>query len=122
MGEEGGLSFVEQGNIIKSAIGQQFEKNEGFAGSLLATLRDFPLTEMESAYTSLAVAAPTLPIHFIWGSADSTCPMPTKDFLLSLIPTAKVHIIENAEHDLVLSRANTFFSTVLSIINEIKKP
>eukprot|EP00012_Vannella_robusta_P009399 CAMPEP_0206197540 /NCGR_PEP_ID=MMETSP0166-20121206/9111_1 /ASSEMBLY_ACC=CAM_ASM_000260 /TAXON_ID=95228 /ORGANISM="Vannella robusta, Strain DIVA3 518/3/11/1/6" /LENGTH=238 /DNA_ID=CAMNT_0053615239 /DNA_START=229 /DNA_END=942 /DNA_ORIENTATION=+ len=96
---EGKLAIAEWSKSLSSALANQFEKHPGFADSLLATIRDFPLTDMEYEYKALAKAAPDLPIHFIWGENDTTCPPPTKQHLQQLVPGSHVHMITGAEHD-----------------------
>ena len=103
--------------LVQDNLVYQFHSHPGFGDSLLSTLRHFPLNDMESVFESLPRNG-QVDVHLVWGSKDTTCPLPALDLLQKLMPSAHLHVIEGGSHNFLIARSpeilQTLFSTILS--------
>lgn len=87
----------------------------GYARSLLSTLRCFP-PDLVPLYGELAATA--IPVDVLWGTADRKAPFTGAEQLRAVIPRARVHAIEGAEHGLMLEHAGAFEGKLLEVLRE----
>jgi pimeloyl-ACP methyl ester carboxylesterase len=48
----------------------------------------------------------TQPVLLLWGDRDSISPVSVGEYLLALLPNARLHVVRGGEHDLVEARAD----------------
>jgi pimeloyl-ACP methyl ester carboxylesterase len=71
-------------------------RRPGFLRALLSTLRNGVLTSMEPAY--LRVGEQARQVLLIWGREDRTVPFALSERVLSALPNATLHAVDNAGH------------------------
>jgi len=74
----------------------------GFGEALLSSFRHFPMQGRDATYASLA--ATSIPVAAIFGTADPTVLISSAGKMQTLVPEAEVHILEGADHGLNYKR------------------
>jgi len=107
--------FVAEPSPDLTAIFQEQFGDRGYLEAILATLRNFPLNDMEAEYQAWALKQkPTL---IAWGTNDQVVPFALNPRLRQLIPHAKAVDIPGAGHAFTFERfeeANAALRTFLN--------
>ena len=70
----------------------------GYFSALLSTLRHFPMRERDETYLRLQETG--VPVMAIFGTADVIVLASSAERLEKLLPTATIHVVEGASHEL----------------------
>ena len=79
----------------------------GFAAALHSTLCNWPLGQSAALLLTRVfrdVEATNVPVCIFWGDQDTTCPFENLETIRVLLPSARVHIVRGAAHELLHER------------------
>ena len=77
-------------------------KYKGYGRALLSTFRHFPLQDRQTTYSELAATG--IPVAAMFGDQDPTVLISSAEKFQALVPNARVHILEGADHGLNYKR------------------
>lgn len=87
----------------------------GYGDALLSTLRHFPLTGADAAFTEAGRAA--RPVMVIWGEADDTVPFSNAKKLMELMPRAKLYSYPKLGHDIGFSQSAMLSGLIVNFLD-----
>ena len=92
---------LEPGNRLQGDFREQMAYR-GFGRALLSTFRHFPMTGRDDTYAALSATG--IPVMAVFGSEDPTVLVSSADKLASLMPDARITVIEGGDHGLNYKR------------------
>ncbi len=90
-------------------------KYRNFSSSILSTLRNMPIYNLESCYKKIERLG--IPLVLIWGKEDKVLPVRNSEFLLSSIPDAEFHVIKNAGHNVQYESSDIVNPIILNFLS-----
>jgi pimeloyl-ACP methyl ester carboxylesterase len=87
---------------------------EGYLRSLLSTIRNFPMGEMEKEYQRVGKA--NVPVLAIWGDGDAVVPPTNADLIAKVTPQAKFVSIEGGTHAITYSEPKKVSAALIDFL------
>ena len=100
--------------MANAAVKQQAEI-PGYYAALLSTLRNFPLDGMGESFETLSIQG--TPVQALFSREDALIPVESAEVLSTLIPRARVAVVEDASHDLVMEQPERVAAAVAALIS-----
>jgi len=87
----------------------------GYAHAVASSIVEGPIWGLEPAFKKIGQS--NVDVLLIWGTQDSTVHVKHARILEKLMPQAKAHIIEGAEHDLTLAIPDQVASVMMNFLS-----
>jgi len=105
----------EMSKTMQEYMQKNIIDNPGYLRSLLATIRDFPMSELEPVITELGKTFKS-PALLIWGTADKLVPYSNHTKFQELWPSVKFISLENGNHLFLAERADETLQHIIAFI------
>jgi len=111
-----------QGRALPGIV-ERYEEQmryEGYLRALLATLRDFPMADMDHVFERVGLNG--TPVLSVWGRLDDTVPIENVERLRAAIPAAQIKIIEDGTHSITYSEPERVAAELIRFFSPPEQP
>ena len=91
---------------------------KGYTGSLLSTLRHYPMHDLSHRYKIVGAAG--IPVSAIWGTADQVVPYSGASAMVADVPQLRIEPIEGGNHNIAYAQAQLVANKILVALREHK--